>query len=227
MARLKGAQAKEDRQQGRSEGDERKSPKGGPRFKREFGEPKDCQQMNFTDPESRIMKTSAQGFQQCYNTQIAVEEGCQLILANGVTPSAADNGELLPLIERTEVVTGSPLQRVLADSGYRSEENFKKLEEKKIDGYVALGREGKKALPQEPDSKNPASRRMCEKLQSEEGQVYYRRRKAIVEPVAGWIKEILGFRRFSLRGLEPVQGEWNLVCAAVNLKRLHAQMCWI
>ena len=227
MARLKGAQAKEDRQQGRSEGDERKSPKGGPRFKREFGEPKDCQQMNFTDPESRIMKTSAQGFQQCYNTQIAVEEGCQLILANGVTPSAADNGELLPLIERTEVVTGSPPQRVLADSGYRSEENFKKLEEKKIDGYVALGREGKKALPQEPDSKNPASRRMCEKLQSEEGQVYYRRRKAIVEPVAGWIKEILGFRRFSLRGLEPVQGEWNLVCAAVNLKRLHAQMCWI
>ncbi len=157
MARLEAAQAEEDGKKGRFEGDGRKSPRGGRPFQRDFGEPEDSQQANFTDPESRIMKTSTEGFQQC---------------------------------------------------------------------YVALGRGGKKA-PHEPSIKHPASRRMYEKLQSEPGRAYYRRRKAIVEPVYGWIKEILGFRRFSLRGLEEVLGEWNLVCTAVNLKRLHALVCWV
>ncbi len=226
MARLEAAQAEEDRQKGRFEGDQRKSAKGGPRFQRDFGQPEDSEQANFTDPESRIMKTSTEGFQQCYNPQIAVEEGCQLILANGVTPSAADHQEFIPLMEQIERVTGSPPERVLADAGYKDEGNFKKLEKKKIDAYVALGREGKKAR-HPPGDKYPATRRMCEKLQSEQGRAYYRRRKAIVEPVHGWIKEVLGFRRFSLRGLDPILGEWNLLCTAVNLKRLHTLVCWI
>lgn len=226
LARLKKDQAEEDRKQGRWEGDERKSPRGGRRFKRDFGEPEDSQQMNFTDPESRIMKTSTEGFQQCYNPQIAVEEDCQLILANGVTQNAADHQELMPLMEQIEEVTGSPPERVLADAGYKDEGNFKKLEKKKIDAYVALGREGKK-VRHEPSEKYPATGRMNEKLHTEKGRAYYRRRKAIVEPVQGWIKEILGFRRFSLRGLDQVVGEWNLVCTAVNLKRLHALVCWI
>ena len=226
MARLKAGQAKEDGQKGRREGDARKSPGGGRRFKRDFGEPEDSRQANFTDPESRMMKTSTEGFQQCYNPQIAVEEGCQFILANGVSQSAADNQELIPLIEQIEELRGSPPERVLADAGYKDEGNFKQLEKKKVNAYVALGREGKK-VPPEFSRKHPASRRMYKKLHSEEGRAYYRRRKAIVEPVHGWIKEILGFRRFSLRGLGQVAGEWNLICTAVNLKRLHALMCWI
>ncbi|MGH7483542.1 MAG: IS1182 family transposase [Longimicrobiales bacterium] len=226
VKRLEKRQAQEDRAKGRSEGDDRKGPKGGRRFKRDFGTPPDSAQDNFTDPDSRIMKTSSEGFQQSYNGQVAVDETSQLIVATGLTQSAADTQQLIPILDRTESITKVRPQRVLADCGYKDEGNFKRLEKNKIDAYVSLGREGKE-LSRKPNATHPATRRMYTKLQSETGRKYYKRRKAIVEPVYGWIKEVIGFRRFSLRGLENVTGEWDLICLAVNLKRLSAMLRWV
>jgi transposase len=225
MERLKARQAEEDRRKGRHEGDGRKSPRGGRKFKREFGEPGEKAQDNFTDPESRIMKSKG-SFQQCYNSQIAVDDGSQLIVATGVTQSAGDNPELLKLVDRTESNTNTTPRRLLADAGYRDEKNFQVLEAKEIEAYISLGREDKQ-VPQPPTEERPASRRMSEKLKTKAGRAHYRRRKAIVEPVFGWIKQILGFRRFSLRGIEKVSGEWDLVCLAVNLKRMNRLIRWV
>ena len=110
-------------------------------------------------------------------------------------------------------------QAVLADAGYRSEENFTKLEASAIDAYVALGRERKTATVQN-EEKYPATHRMKQKLEAEEGRRRYSKRKSIVEPVNGWIKSVLGFRQFSLRGLQKVSGEWTLVCLALNLRQM-------
>jgi len=225
MERLKQRQAEEDRGKGRHEGDDRKSPRGGPNFKREFGEPKEKAQENFTDPDSRIMMSKG-SFQQCYNSQIAVDEGSQLIVATGVTQSAADNPQLLKLVEQTQKNTKRRPRRLLADAGYRDEESFRVLETKGIEAYISLGREDKKAA-QEPTPELPASWRMHEKLKTEGGRAQYKRRKAIVEPVFGWVKQVLGFRRFSLRGIEKVSGEWDLVCLAVNLKRMNRLIRWV
>ncbi len=218
--RLEQRQAAADRAQGRREGDERKSRRGGRRFKREFGVPEDKAQENFTDPDSRIMK-SAEGLTQAYNTQIAVDENTQLIVATGLTQCAADNGELLALVEEVERIVGEVPEQVLADAGYKGESNFEQLEHKGIDAYVSLARERKKPSSR-PDERYPASQRMYDKLQSSTGRMTYRKRKGIVEPVYGWIKEILGFRRFSLRGTEKVPPRWDLLCSATHLKRLHA-----
>jgi transposase len=217
-ARLEARQAAEDEQKGRTAGDGRKSPRGGRDFKRDFGVPPDKSQDNFTDPESRIMKTSSGGYEQCYNAQIAVDEASQLIVAVAVSDNAADSGQLLPLLDAAKTITGQQAGQVLADAGYKGEENLKGLEERGIDGYISLAREDK-PIP-EASEEHPATQRMAAKLQTEVGRRRYRRRKAIVEPVMGWIKEILGLRRFSLRGLQRVRGEWGLVCLAVNLKRL-------
>ena len=223
--RLEQRQAAADRAQGRREGDERKSRRGGRRFKREFGVSEDKTQENFTDPDSRIMK-SAEGLTQAYNTQIAVDENTQLIVATGLTQCAADNGELLALVEEVERIVGEVPEQVLADAGYKGETNFEQLEHKGIDAYVSLARERKKPSSR-PDKRYPASQRMYDKLQSSTGRMTYRKRKGIVDPVYGWIKDILGFRRFSLRGKEKVTPEWDLLCCATNLKRLHALFAWI
>ena len=215
--RLEARQVEEDKAKGRSKDDDRKSPRGGRKFKRDFGVPEESKQDNFTDPQSRIMKTPS-GYDQCYNGQIAVDEDSQLIVAAALTNNAADNGELIPLLDGTLSNLGQSPEQILADAGYRSEANFKALEARNIDSYVSLGREGKKA-PTEATS--PASQRMEAKLATEVGKKRYRRRKAIVEPVFGWIKGVLGFRRFSFRGKEKTAQEWNLVCLAINLKRFH------
>jgi len=216
-ARLEARQADEDRQKGRTPDDGRKS-RGSKPFARDFGVPPDDAQDNFTDPESRIMKT-AHGFDQCYNGQIAVDEVTQLIVATGLTNCAADNAELLPLITRAERPLGGGPLEVLADAGYRSEATFQTLEAQGITAYISLGHEVRPSKP--PNPAHVASQRMADRLTSVAGRARYRRRKAIVEPVIGWIKEVLGFRRFSLRGVAKARGEWNVVCLAVNLKRLH------
>jgi len=216
-ARLEARQADEDRQKGRTPDDGRKS-RGTRPFARDFGVPPDDAQDNFTDPESRIMKTS-QGFDQCYNGQIAVDEASQMIVATGLTNCAADNGELLPLIDQTHTALGEQPSEVLADAGYRAEATFQTLETRQITGYISLGREGKSDTT--PNPAHEATQRMAARLASEAGRVRYRRRKAIVEPVFGWIKDVLGFRRFSLRGVVKARGEWSVVCLAVNLKRFH------
>ena len=108
---------------------------------------------------------------------------------------------------------------VLADAGYRSDATFQTLETRQVTAYISLGREGQS--PATPNPAHEATRRMAARLASDRGRARYRRRKAIVEPVIGWIKEVLGFRRFSLRGEPKARGEWTVVCLAVNLKRFH------
>ncbi len=215
-ARLEARQAGADRQKGRTPDDGRKS-RGRP-FARDFGVPPDDAQDNFTDPESRIMKTS-QGFDQCDNGQIAVDEATQLIVATGLTNCAADQGQLLPVIHTAHATLGGAPLEVLADAGYRDEATFQTLESRQITAYISLGREGKPDVT--PNPAQAATHRMAARLTSETGRARYRRRKAIVEPVIGWIKAVLGFRHFSLRGEVKARGEWNIVCLAVNLKRLH------
>ncbi len=216
-ARLEARQADADREKGRTPDDGRKG-KGRKPFARDFGVPPDDAQDNFTDPESRIMKAS-HGFDQCYNGQLAVDDGSQLILATGLTNCAADNAELLPLVDRVCATLGQNPTDVLGDAGYRGEAVFQTLEARGITGYISLGHEARPAKP--PNPAHVATQRMADRLASDTGRARYRRRKAIVEPVLGWIKEVLGFRRFSLRGLAKARGEWNVVCLAVNLKRLH------
>ena len=215
-ARLEARQADADRQKGRTPDDGRKG-RGTTPFSRDFGVPPDDAQDNFTDPESRIMKTS-DGYDQCYNGQIAVDAASQMIVATGLTNCAADNGALLPLIDRVQATLGGDPAVVLADAGYKGEASFQTLETRQITAYISLGKEGKAAAP------NPAleaTQRMAARLASPDGKDRYRWRKAIVEPVFGWIKEALGFRRFSLRGEANARGEWHVVCLAVNLKRFH------
>ena len=216
-ARLEARQAEEDRQKGRTPDDGRKS-RGNKPFARNFGVPPDDAQENFTDPESRIMKTSS-GFDQCYNGQIAVDETTQIIVATGLTNCAADNAELLPLLDHAETTLGGAPTDVLADAGYRGEGTFQTLEARGITAYISLGHEVRPAKP--PNPTHVATQRMAARLASDTGRARYRRRKAIVEPVLGWIKEVLGFRRFSLRGLAKARGEWTVICLAVNLKRFH------
>ena len=217
QARLEARQADEDRRKGRTPADGRKS-RGHKPFARDFGVPPDDAQDNFTDPESRIMKAS-HGFDQCYNGQIAVDEATQLIIATGLTNCAADNAELLPLLDRAHGPLGGDPPDVLADAGYRGEATFQTLEARGITAYISLGHEVRPATP--PNPAHVATQRMAARLASDPGRARYRRRKAIVEPVLGWIKEVLGFRRFSLRGVMKARGEWNVVCLAINLKRLH------
>jgi transposase len=220
-ARLEARQAEADRERGRHPDDEQRRGDGAGRpFKHPFGVPDDKAQDNFTDPQSRIMKMGG-SFEQCYNAQAAVDGESQLIIANGLTNNAADNGELLPMVEAVKDNLGELPKRALADSGYRSEQAFVGLEEKGVEGLVALGREGKDQAAIDPQ-RYPATARMVERLAGAEGQAHYRRRKAIVEPVFGWVKHVMGFRQFSLRGLTKVKGEWSLVCLAINLRRMWA-----
>ena len=114
---------------------------------------------------------------------------------------------------------------MLADSGYKSEENFQALEDMGIDAHVALGKG--EHDPVVANRAGQATERMHRKRRTKRGRKIYKRRKVIVEPVFGWIKSVLGFRGFSMRGLHKVEGEWNLVCLALNLKRLSTRMAWV
>lgn len=217
--RLEERQAEEDREKGRHAGDEGR-PKGsrGHAFKHEFGQPREKAQDNFTDPESRIMKMG-NGFEQSYNAQACVDEAHQIVVAVSVSNCAADKTQLIPMVDATEAMVGELPGQVLADAGYRSEANFEQAEKRKIDVVIALGREGK-AEAKSISSSTPATGRMKEKLQTPEAAAAYRRRKVIVEPVFGWIKNVLGFRQFSFRGLSKTNAEWHLVCLAMNLRRM-------
>ena len=176
-------------------------------------------QYNFTDPESRIMRTSQDGFQQCYNAQIGVDGDSQLIVTAAVSNQASDQGQLARLLDAVRAHYSPTPTTVLADAGYRNERDLQELETRRIEGYVALGRERHTASERRP--RGPATQRMARKLDTPQGQEIYAQRKWLVEAPIGWIKRILGFRQFGMRGLHPVQGEWDLVCLALNVKRLH------
>jgi len=221
-SRLEARQREADRERGRHEDDNQRPPGGrGSSYKRPFGEPNEKSQDNFTDPDSRIMKSQG-GFIQCYNGQVAVDGESRLIVATGMTQSASDNGQLVPMVEKVRRNTDRLPAKVLADAGYNAEQNLEYLTDRGIDGYVAQGREKKSATP----TTRQLRATMARKLKTKRGHNTYRKRKHIGEPPFGWIKSALGFRSFSLRGLAQVSGEWDLVCLAVNLKRLAGQMTW-
>jgi len=224
--RLEERQVAKDRESGRRPGDDEDRDKPGRPYRRRFGEVPRKAQENFTDPDSRIMKTS-KGFEQCYNAQAAVDAAGHLIVATGLTNNASDSGQLTLMVDEVARVTGELPERALADAGYCSEANLRELEEREVDAYVALGREGKAAARKAPTKERPATARMRRKLASKRGRARYRRRKCVGEPPFGWIKSVLGFRGFSLRGQAKVRGEWNLVCLALNLRRMGTMMAWI
>lgn len=196
-----------------------KPPTPGPRAKDQY---------NFTDPASRIMKNSTdKGYDQHYNVQVAVEQESLLIVANTLSNHVTDQEEAIPTLDAIPAEIGKPKAGAL-DAGYFSERNVAAMERRGIDPYIATGREPHhhswKACLAEmtapPDDASPRAR-MAYKLKTGIGQLIYGLRKSTVEPVIGIIKEVLGFRQFSLRGLVAAAGEWCLVCLAFNLKRLH------
>ena len=140
-ARLEAEQRARDDARGRKPGQKR-NPKGGQPYKRKYGEPDEKAQSNFTDPESRIMKTSSEEFQQSYNAQMAVEGENQLVVGAEVTDNASDQGQLIPMVDAAAETCGETPAQVLADTGYCIEPDLQALKERDIDGYVALGREG-------------------------------------------------------------------------------------
>jgi len=186
--------------------------------------PADKAQYNFTDPESRIMK-GPDGFVQAYNTQIAVEATCQLIVGQTVTQAVNDKQQLAPMITTVTAQAGEAPQEVLADSGYCSDANLTTPATAKVDLYIATGRLRHGQAPPCPHGPLPKNAtptdRMRRKLQTKRGKEVYRWRKAIVEPVFGQIKHARGFRQFLLRGLHKVQGEWALVCLGHNVLKFH------
>ena len=224
--RLEQRQRDADIERGRSEGDDRRprdddgKPTGG-RYKREFGVPEPTAQDNFTDPDSRIMTRAGGGFDASYNAQTAVDEQAHIIVAAELGNNAADVGQLVPMLNAVKANTGLVPEQALADAGYRSEDNFRVLAGSSVDLVVAMGREGKRCA--EVDAKtSPHTAAMAARLQTDEGRAAYRKRKWIAEPPNGWIKSVLGFRQFSLRGLHRVQAEFKLVCLALNLRRMGA-----
>jgi transposase len=182
-------------------------------------------QRNFTDPASKIMLSRPDGWVQGYNVGAAVDEKAQIIVATSVTIETTDTRTLPELVDQIKANTGRLPRRLLADAGYCSDDNLTTLAERGIDAYIAVGRDHHGApLPPSPRGRIPAGltrrQRMSRKLRTKAGRAHYARRKVIVEPVFGQIKEARGFRRFSLRGLEAVGAEWQLVAAVHNLGKL-------
>ncbi len=182
-------------------------------------------QHNFTDPESRIMK-GPDGFVQAYNAQAAVEPVLQLIVGQALTQQANDKQQLLAMIDAVRRQAKQRVREVLADSGYCSEENLRRAAKKRIDLFIATGKQKHNPISeQSPRGRIPKSatlvERMKRKLMTRAGQAIYARRKTIVEPVFGRIKQAQGFRKFLLRGVDKVRSEWALVCATHNVLKLH------
>jgi transposase len=205
-------------------------PKGSPPNPPEPG-PKSKDQVNLTDTDSRIMPSSKGGFEQAYNGQAAVEIESMLIVENHITQQSNDKLEVIPAVEN---LSGLPdnlglVETLLADAGYFSKDNVEKCETKAILPYIAVERQAHNAPPQdrftEPEPLSgpvdPVTK-MKHRLKTIAGRAVYAKRKSTVEPVFGIIKAVMGFRQFLLRGLDLVAGEWDLVCIAYNIKRLHA-----
>lgn len=188
--------------------------------------PADKDQYNFTDPESRIMKTS-DGFDQCYNAQAAVSEQ-MLIVGALANAHGTDTQELLPVLDAIPAILGK-VDAAAADNGYFSQGSIQGCEQRQVEPYIAVGKQAHNRWLDEQlakqeleplDAQASPSKQMSHKLKTEIGRAIYRLRKMTVEPVFGIIKEIMGFRRFSFRGEQYINGEWLLVCSAFNLKRL-------
>jgi transposase len=187
--------------------------------------PPDKAQRNFTDPESRIMKT-ADGFEQAYNAQAAVDADSQVIVATGLTNAGNDKEQVVPMAEAIAQNTGRVPKELSADSGYCSESNLAELVQRGIRGYVATGRQkhGKPSATGQSAKAGSRVQEMSRRLKQGGHRSRYRLRKQTVEPVFGQIKAARGFRQFLLRGLAKVTEEWRLVCTAHNLLKLAQAM---
>lgn len=194
------------------------------------GGPGPKEQVNLTDEESRIMPVSGGGFEQCYNAQAGVDTATMLIVSQYVTQHCNDKHELVPSLEKLLQLPEElgRMHQLIADNGFFSEANINACEARDVDAFIAAGREKhhpdvfeRFSEPPALDPKANTGERMRHKLRTQAGRAVYALRKQVVEPVFGIIKEVMGFRRFLLRGLESVQGEWSLVCMAYNIKRLH------
>ena len=208
-ARLEERQRQSDAQRGRTPDDERKpkdkdgKPKGGKPYQRDFGVPAPKAQDSFTDPESRIMKRAGGGFDYSYNAQTAVDEAAHIIVAAEVVNTSSDVQQLPMVLNAVKANTGSSAAQVLADAGYRSESVMAELAITQADTelVIALGREGKVLAKPRDAQRYPHTVAMAAKFETEQGKTDYRKRKWIAEPPNGWIKNVLGFRQFSMRGL--------------------------
>jgi transposase len=211
---------------------------GKPRKNPDDAVPQPKDQRNFTDPESKIMKTSNKGFDQCGNAQ-AVANEAQVIVAADVTDQANDSRQVEPMVDQTldnldEIGVEENIGAFTADAGYFSEENVTHLEQNDRinEAYVATGRlkhhERAAAVPKgRPPSGLTIKEKMARKLRTKKGAAEYARRKAIVEPPFGQIKHCRGFRQFLLRGLRQMQGEWKLVCLTHNLLKMFRSGAWV
>ena len=210
--------------------DQRKGRRKGAKIKPPDDRPPPSAQSNLTDPDSNLMrKNKGSEYRQSYNAQAAVStDGSQMVLGNRVSTCAADNGELVADVEAVSETLGS-VRGVLADNGFANDEQIDELERRHMEVLVATGRPNqrrydfrppKRATPEATNPK-PWIQRMNARLKSDRGRGLYRLRQQTVEPVFGIIKQVVGFRRFMLRGIEKVSLEWELVCLAYNCKRLH------
>lgn len=204
-----------------------KKPRG-QRPKPPSDEPPENKQYNFTDPESHIMKSDGT-YVQAYNAQAAVETGSMFIVGERVTNEPNDKQELNADVESIAPVYGK-VNAVLADTGYFSEDGVEEVEK---DGgpiaYVAVGKSAHGCRvediearddPQAPEDRASRTDKMRHRLTTKAGKDLYKLRKQTVEPVFGIIKEVLGFRNFSMRGREKAETEWSMVCLAYNIRRL-------
>ncbi len=190
-----------------------------PRFDR-HGDPTETSQWNFTDADSRIAKMGNGSFAQAYNAQAVATDG-QLVVATDVSNAPPDSQQLPPMLVQTAENCGALPEVAVADTGYFSEANVNWCAAHGVDAYISVGRKRWQAVPPEAGSDRAAVVNMHGKLTTDVGREHYRRRKMIVEPVFGQIKEAMGFRRFRLRGLRKVRGEWNLVTTAHNILKAY------
>ena len=201
--------------------------------------PDDKAQMSFTDPELKIMQTNNKGWDYCGNAQASVDEAYQIIVACDVTAEANDKQQAEPMaqlmvahLEQAGIARPRDVAGVVEkipgtyDSGYYSEAAAKAVEQLGVDPYMATGRQRHHAPEAEVrEAPTTAKECMAAKVRTPEGRALYARRKVIVEPVFGQIKEARGFRRFLLRGLANIRGEWSLVCLTHNLLKLWRYTC--
>ena len=186
-------------------------------------------QVNLTDPDSRIMPVAGGGFEQCYNAQAAVDTNTMLVVATGLTQAANDKQQLTPVLTTLNALPHElgEVTRMLADAGYYSAANVTACVHAGIEPMLASGREAHHLPWQERFSEPPplitpadATERMKHRLRTRDGRDWYALRKQTVEPVFGIIKAVMGFRQFLLRGLDAVRGEWSLVTMAWNIRRM-------
>ena len=192
--------------------------------------PKDKDQVNLTDEESRIMPVSGGGFEQCYNAQASVDTDTMLVMSTHVTQATNDKQQIEPALQKLDVLPDAlgTVTDLLADTGYFSANNVELCTQADIQPLLAVARDHHHLSVFErfaPDTPAPETDDplplMEHRLTTQAGRALYGLRKQTVEPVFGIIKHVMGFRQFSMRGLDKVSGEWTLATLAWNVKRMN------